>query len=94
MIAESDLEDADNGNRADLFWQIEGRDPSPEFAAIMAEECRRLLDSLGDESLRKVALLKVDGYTEEEIAAQLDCSSRTIARKRDLIQDMWAGELS
>ncbi len=29
--------------------------PSPEFAAMMAEECRRLLDALDDDSLRQVA---------------------------------------
>src|SRR5262245_19519036 len=46
-------------------------EPSPEFAAQVAEECQRLLSGLGDELLRTVALAKMEGYTNEEIAQQL-----------------------
>ncbi len=35
--------------------RIAAEGPSPEFAAMMAEECRRLLDALDDDSLRQVA---------------------------------------
>jgi hypothetical protein len=38
-----------------------GREPTPEFAAIMAEECRLRLGELRDESLRRVALLRMEG---------------------------------
>src|SRR5262249_39671088 len=34
-------------------------EPTPAFAAQVAEECQRLLDSLGDEVLRTVAVLKM-----------------------------------
>src|SRR5262249_37474073 len=36
-----------------------GREPTPEFAAQVADECRRLLDGLGDAQLRAVALAKL-----------------------------------
>jgi DNA-directed RNA polymerase specialized sigma24 family protein len=72
--------------------QVVGQEPTPEFAAQVAEECRRLLDSLGDPTLRAVALWKMEGYTSEEIAVRLDCAPRTVERKLRLIRDTWEGE--
>src|SRR5437762_13899261 len=61
--------------------QILGREPSPEFALQVAEECQRLLDRLDDDRLRSIALRKMEGYSNQEIAEQLHCASRTVARK-------------
>ena len=69
------------------------RDPTPEEAAEMADECRRLLDSLQEPELRQIALWKVEGYTHEEIAARLDCVPRTIERKVSRIRLLWRHEL-
>ena len=66
-----------------------GREPTPEFAAMMADECRRLLAELGDETLHRIALLRMEGYSDGEIASQLDCSLRTVGRKLKLIRDIW-----
>ncbi len=71
--------------------QILSREPTPEFAALMEEEYQRLLDLLGDEMLRSIALLKMEGHTNEEIARKLDCVPRTIERKLGLIRSKWAG---
>jgi DNA-directed RNA polymerase specialized sigma24 family protein len=76
----------------DDLEQVVGQEPTPEFAAQVAEECRRLLDSLGDPTLRAVALWKMEGYSSEEIAARLDCVPRTVERKLRLIRDTWEGE--
>ena len=78
----------DDGSMAGLE-RIAGDGPSPEFAAMMAEECQRLLDSLDDDSLRQVALSRMEGYTNDEIADQLGCARRTIARRLDLIRKTW-----
>jgi DNA-directed RNA polymerase specialized sigma24 family protein len=72
--------------------QVIGREPTPEFALLVAEECRRLLDALNDEGLRSVALWKMEGYTSEEIARKLDCVPRTIERKLRLIRRLWEKE--
>jgi RNA polymerase sigma factor (sigma-70 family) len=69
------------------------REPNPEEAAEMADECRRLLDLLDDPQLRQIALWKVEGYTNEEIAAKLDCVPRTIERKVARIRLLWKPEL-
>src|SRR5262249_52379172 len=49
--------------------QVVGDEPTPAFAAQVAEECRRLLDRLGDDGLRRVAVWKMEGFTNDEIAA-------------------------
>jgi DNA-directed RNA polymerase specialized sigma24 family protein len=66
--------------------------PSPEFAAMMAEECQRLLDALDDDELRKVAISRMEGYNNDEIAAQLGCARRTVARRLDLIRQTWMAD--
>jgi hypothetical protein len=40
--------------------QVIGREPTPEFAAQVADECRRLLGLLWDDELRQVALWKME----------------------------------
>jgi RNA polymerase sigma factor (sigma-70 family) len=72
--------------------QFMGDEPSPDFAAQVAEEYRRLLDQLGDDSLRQVAVWKMEGYTNDEIAEKLACSRRTVARKLDAIRILWSEE--
>jgi DNA-directed RNA polymerase specialized sigma24 family protein len=69
--------------------ELIGPEPTPDFAAQVAEECRRLLDRLGDEELQAVALAKMEGYTNEEIAAQRGCVVRTIERRLRMIRDLW-----
>jgi DNA-directed RNA polymerase specialized sigma24 family protein len=73
--------------------QVIGREPTPEFATEVAENCQRLLDSLGDGELRSVALWKMEGYTNVEIAAKLGCVVPTVERKLRVIRSLWSREL-
>lgn len=68
------------------------RAPTPEEAAEMADECERLLGLLDQPELRQIALLKVAGHTDEEIADQLECVPRTIRRKVQRIRLLWQKE--
>ena len=72
--------------------QVVGQEPTPQFAAMVADECRRLLVALDDETLRQVALLRMEGYSDQEIAARVDCSLRTVSRKLALIRKAWLRE--
>jgi RNA polymerase sigma factor (sigma-70 family) len=63
--------------------------PSPEFAAIMVEEYQRLLDELHEVELQTIAVAKMEGTSNAEIAAQLNCSQRTVERRLKLIRDKW-----
>jgi DNA-directed RNA polymerase specialized sigma24 family protein len=58
----------------------------------MAEECQRLLGMLTEPDLRSVALWKLEGYTNEEIAAKLGCVERTVERKVRRIRAVWNQE--
>jgi RNA polymerase sigma factor (sigma-70 family) len=69
------------------------REPTPEEAAAMADECRHLLDRLGEPQLQQIALWKVEGYTNEEIADRLNCVVRTVERKVSRIRLLWKDEL-
>ncbi|MDG3002605.1 ECF-type sigma factor [Paludisphaera mucosa] len=71
---------------------VVGAEPTPEFAALIAEEFRARLDQLGDDTLRQVALWRMDGYSNEEIAAKLGCVARSVERKLNLIRRVWLGE--
>jgi RNA polymerase sigma factor (sigma-70 family) len=73
--------------------QLLAREPTPEDAAATADECRRLLDLLDEPELRQIALWKVEGYTNEEVATRLDCVPRTVERKVSRIRLLWKHEL-
>ena len=83
--AASDLAGAGD-DEDELLARIVSTEPSPEFAAMVAEEYRRLLDRLGNEALRRVAILRAEGATGDEIAAQLGCARRTVVRQLALIR--------
>ena len=87
---EAALGDRDDSAALDAaIDELLGREPTPAFAAQVAEECQRLLDSLGDADLRTIAVWKMEGYTTEEIAAKLRRAPRTVERKLDLIRRRW-----
>jgi DNA-directed RNA polymerase specialized sigma24 family protein len=72
--------------------QIVSREPDPEFAAQAAEEFQRLLGRLGDAGLQTVAVMKMEGYSNEEIARKLSCGLRSVERKLRLIRSIWEKE--
>jgi DNA-directed RNA polymerase specialized sigma24 family protein len=72
--------------------RVVDREPTPEYAAQVAEECRRLLGKLGGAELRSVALWKLEGYTNAEIAAKLGCVEGTVERKLRVIRTIWGKE--
>jgi DNA-directed RNA polymerase specialized sigma24 family protein len=75
-----------------LLRSLIGREPDPAFAAEVAEECRRLLGLLPDDDLRRVAVLKLEGHTNEEITAQLGRSLATVERWLNLIRKHWSAQ--
>ena len=72
--------------------EIIGDVPTPEFAATMVEQCRLLLERLSNPDLESLALAKLEGYTNDEIAARLECSLRTVERQLHLIRKKWKHE--
>jgi len=72
-----------------------GNEPTPEQAAEVAEECGRLLEILDTEdpthTLRNIAVWKLEGYTNAEIAEKLGCAARTVGNRLKLIRLLWEG---
>lgn len=78
-----------------LLQEVIGNEPDPGFAALVAEQCQFLLSRLEDEELRQIAVHRLEGYTNEEIAERQQCSVRTVKRRLELIRRTWeavAGE--
>jgi RNA polymerase sigma factor (sigma-70 family) len=69
--------------------EIAGSEPTPQFCAIAIESFRELLNQLGDDVLRTVAVMKMEGYTNEEISNRLKCSLSTVERKLRRIRHEW-----
>ena len=78
----------DNGG----IEQVVGTVPTPEFAAQVAEQCRRLLDMLGDDELRDIAVWKMEGYSNEQIAERLGRALATVERRLRVIRKLWESE--
>jgi DNA-directed RNA polymerase specialized sigma24 family protein len=59
-----------------------------------AEQCRRLLGLLTDESLRILARLKLVACTNAEIAVELGCIEATVERKVQRVRALWAQQVA
>ncbi|MEN1679045.1 MAG: ECF-type sigma factor [Planctomycetota bacterium] len=68
---------------------ILSREPSTEFALEMADELERLLDRCDDDTLRAVAMLRLQSLTHAEIAERLNISVRTVVRKLNRLRAEW-----
>ena len=56
---------------------------------MVADETQSLLDSLPDSTAKRIVLLRLEGYTQEEIAAELKCNVRTVERRLKQIRELW-----
>jgi DNA-directed RNA polymerase specialized sigma24 family protein len=83
---------AENGEEG-LLDQVMCREPSPETAAELAEEYRRLLNLLGDKDLEAIAVARMEGQGVEEIATRVGYAPRSVKRKLRLIRDIWGREV-
>ncbi len=91
VLNEAVLQGMDSAGEPALA-QFIGDEPSPEFAAQVAEEYERLLDLLGNAELRSIAVWKMEGVTIAEMAAKLGCAPRTVDRKLQRIRVIWEKE--
>ncbi len=82
---------ADRQERAgadDFFAEQVSGEPSPEAAALFAEEVDRLLGRLREDE-RAVAVLKLEGFTNEQIRQRLGVGLATVERRLQAIRRKW-----
>ncbi|TWU46791.1 ECF-type sigma factor [Rubripirellula reticaptiva] len=78
---------ADTGSR--------GLDQMPDTGRSLAQfsaDCQHLMDTLEDDVLQTIALLRIEGYSVDEIAARIDLSKRSVERRLNLIRQIWSAE--
>lgn len=71
--------------------QLPGGDPDPAEAALLAEEFDRLIAKLTDPTLRRIAVWKLEGYSNIEIGQKIDRSEPAVERKLRRIRQEWHG---
>lgn len=72
--------------------QTPDRGLDPEMAAEFDDRCQELLEMLGDDTLKTIALLRMEGYTVDEIAERVGCAKRSVERRITLIRKTWESE--
>jgi hypothetical protein len=92
VALEADLQPSPDGDGTWTLDSIVGTEPSPEFASQVAEECQSCVDRLRDPTLRRIALMKLACFTNEEIREALGCSLRSVTLKLKLIRSLWESE--
>jgi DNA-directed RNA polymerase specialized sigma24 family protein len=74
------------------FDAVIAQTPGPATLQVWAEEYEQLLDKLKDDTLKKIAVWRLEGATIDEIADKLGCAHRTVDRKLDLIKKVLLAE--
>jgi RNA polymerase sigma factor (sigma-70 family) len=83
---------SDDQDRSCPGWALEQMDasaPSPAEAAVLNEALERRLELLDNPELRQIALWRLEGYTNREIADRLECTERSVERKLERIRSKW-----
>lgn len=88
VLGESTLAPRTETGTASLHTRVDVDAPQPDRLASLAELIERL-----DGDLRRIVLLKRDGFTNEEIALRVNRSVATIERRLRLLRDEWMEEL-
>lgn len=73
--------------------EVIGTEPDPQFVLEVADQLEQLMNQLPETDLRQIAQLKLEGFTNEEIADELDYSESTVRRKTALIRRHWKENL-
>jgi len=67
--------------------QVAGRDPSPEEAVAYVDEVEHFLKQLPTEA-RRIIELRLEGFSEREIAERLQISDRKVRRINERIREL------
>jgi DNA-directed RNA polymerase specialized sigma24 family protein len=93
-LHEGGMSEGDSSADGLVLAEVISREPDPEFAAQVTDNFEHLLNQLGDARLQSVAVLKMEGWTIEEIAAKVSCVPRTVDRRLRLIRRIWVKEIT
>ena len=93
VVGESVFGPVDDSSSAQGLADFPDDQLCPDLAAMMNAQCEQLFDRLKDATLRQIALGKLEGYTNQELAGQMNCSLATIERKLRRIRHKWQDQV-
>lgn len=73
--------------------EVIGDAPSPEMVLMMQESVEQFFSHFGVGQLRDLAVAKLEGHSNAELAQRFGCSERTIERRLHLIREKSQQEL-
>lgn len=79
-------------NQPPILEQAADLKPTAATGIELAETFQAKLNELPGEPFRQVALLKLEGFTNKEIAKKLDTALRNVERRLSEIRKIWSDE--
>jgi RNA polymerase sigma factor (sigma-70 family) len=80
--------ETEQGNRTlARMHELLSKDPTPEAQVIFLDQLEHVVSQLGP-TPRKILEMRMQGYSEKEIAAELDISDRTIRRVLERVRGL------
>ena len=79
----------DDDQNAGVFARMPSSGDAPDVQVMIAERCTEMLESLEDETLQAIALLKTSGSSNQEVADALGLSLRSVERRLQEIRARW-----
>jgi DNA-directed RNA polymerase specialized sigma24 family protein len=64
----------------------------PDTTEEILKNCEHLLEKLDEEKLRRTAIMRLEGYSNQEISEELGCSVARTKQRLQRIRELW-GEL-
>ena len=92
VFHESAFSNIDDESAA-LFEQIASSTETPEVQMMISERCTELLESLADDQLQAIAIMKTAGSTNQEVADSLGVSLRSVERRLAEIRQCWSAAI-
>ena len=64
----------------------------PETTDEILKNCEHLLVKLDDEKLRRTAIMRLEGYSNQEISDELGCSVARTKQRLQRIRELWSAD--
>ncbi len=78
-----------DGSGISLMQSLPAQEPTPAFAAEVADMSEHLMCLLPESDLKQLVLLKLEGHTNEDAAEIMKVTRRTVQRKLERIRRIW-----
>ena len=81
-----------SGDAENSLQDVADGEATPDMKALFADQCQHLFDVLDDDMLQTIALLRMEGYSVDEVASRVGCAKRSVERRLNMIREIWRSE--